>query len=169
MPVRSGWTSRAGIRSVEPGYLDLAATLRMVEAQRLEAEAHLDQHGGKQAEAESELARAVERDPKNFPLLAGAAYWYAANKQGDKADENAQKAIDIEPRYVWSHNAMGDIQAITYFDDTVYFGFHDVIVHQRIAHRLSALIENLPAHPGNLAHGRRNPVIDHQHQSERRQ
>ena len=62
--------------------------------------------GGKQGEAETELARAVDRDPKNFLLLAGAAYWYAANKQGPKAIEYAQKAIDAEPRYIWSHIAL---------------------------------------------------------------
>jgi tetratricopeptide (TPR) repeat protein len=62
---------------------------------------------GKRNEAEAELTSALERDPKNFPLLAAAGYWYAANKQPAKAVEHAQKAIDIEPRYVWSHIALG--------------------------------------------------------------
>ncbi len=61
---------------------------------------------GKRKEAETELARAIERDPRNFTLFAGAAYWYAANSQGAKAIEYAQKAIDAEPRYIWGHIAM---------------------------------------------------------------
>ena len=61
---------------------------------------------GKRIEAEKELASAVERDPRNFTLLAGAAYWYAANNQGAKAIEYAQKAIDAEPRYIWGHIAL---------------------------------------------------------------
>lgn len=60
---------------------------------------------GKQAEAEAELARETERGSKNFGLFAGAAYWYAANNIGHKAVEFAQKAIDIEPRYIWGHIA----------------------------------------------------------------
>lgn len=61
---------------------------------------------GVQADAERELARALDRDAKNFSLLAAVAYWYAANNQGGKAVEYAQKAIDAEPRYVWSHIAL---------------------------------------------------------------
>ena len=62
---------------------------------------------GKTEEAEKELARALEASPNNIMLIAGVAYWYAANKKGDRAVELAQKAISIEPRYIWSHIALG--------------------------------------------------------------
>lgn len=61
---------------------------------------------GKRSEAESEMAKSLEQNPKNLNLLVGAAYWYAANDANDKAVEFAQKAIDIEPRYVWGHIAL---------------------------------------------------------------
>ena len=61
---------------------------------------------GKKEDAESEMAKSLEKAPNNLPLLAGAAYWYAAQDQGNKAIELAQKAIEIEPRYIWSHIAM---------------------------------------------------------------
>lgn len=61
---------------------------------------------GKQTEAETELATATSREPRNFTLLTGAAYWYATRKMGDKAVEYAQRSLDIEPRYVWSHIAL---------------------------------------------------------------
>ncbi len=58
---------------------------------------------GQQKEAESEFSALIQAEPRNFTLLAGVAYWYAANDQGAKAVEYSQKAIDIEPRYIWSH------------------------------------------------------------------
>ncbi len=58
---------------------------------------------GRQKEAESEFASFIQAEPRNFSLLAGVAYWYAANDQGAKAVEYAQKAVDIEPRYIWGH------------------------------------------------------------------
>lgn len=61
---------------------------------------------GKRSEADTELAAAIEKNPNNLPLLAGAAYWYAVNKEGTKAVELAQQAIALEPRYVWSHIAL---------------------------------------------------------------
>ena len=61
---------------------------------------------GKRTEAEAEMARALEQNPKNLSLLAGAAYWYAANDAGDKAVELAQKAVEAEPRYIWGHIAI---------------------------------------------------------------
>lgn len=60
----------------------------------------------KREEAESEMAKSLETNPNNLPLIAGAAYWYAAHEQGTKAIELAQKAIAIEPRYIWSHIAL---------------------------------------------------------------
>lgn len=61
---------------------------------------------GKIAEAETEMAKVLEQNPGNISLLAGAAYTYAANGKGDKAVEYARKAIEKEPRYVWSHIAL---------------------------------------------------------------
>ncbi len=63
--------------------------------------------GGHRTTAESELAATLERSPRNFILLAGVAYWYAANGIADKAVEYAQKAVDFEPRYIWGHIALG--------------------------------------------------------------
>ncbi len=58
---------------------------------------------GQQKEAEAEFAAAIQNDARNFSLLASVAYWYAAHDLGEKAVEYAQKAIDIEPRYIWGH------------------------------------------------------------------
>lgn len=60
---------------------------------------------GKRVEAEAELKASIDNNTANVILLAGAAYWYAANGIGDKAVEYGQKAIDMEPRYIWSHIA----------------------------------------------------------------
>jgi tetratricopeptide (TPR) repeat protein len=62
--------------------------------------------GGKKADAEAEMEKALGTNPKNVILLAGAAYWYAANGSPDKAIELAEKAIELEPRYIWSYIAM---------------------------------------------------------------
>ncbi len=61
---------------------------------------------GKKTEAESELAKSLEANPNNLFLLVGAAYWYAAHKDGAKAVELAQKALAVEPRYTWAHIAL---------------------------------------------------------------
>ncbi len=61
---------------------------------------------GKRADAERELKASLDANAGNVILLAGAAYWYAANAIGDKAVEYGQKAIDSDPRYIWSHIAM---------------------------------------------------------------
>src|SRR5436190_12511397 len=62
---------------------------------------------GKRTDAETELGKAIESNPGNFVLLAGAAYWYAAKGESTKAIDLAGKAIAAEPRYVWSHVALG--------------------------------------------------------------
>jgi len=62
---------------------------------------------GKRSDAETELAKAIESNPGNFALLAGSAYWYAAKGESTKAIDLAGKAIAAEPRYVWSHIALG--------------------------------------------------------------
>jgi len=61
---------------------------------------------GKRTDAETELATSLETNPGNVILLAGAAYWYAAQNEGQKAIEYAQKAIARDPRYIWSHIAL---------------------------------------------------------------
>jgi len=58
-------------------------------------------------EAEKELSKALEQNPSNVMLLAGVAYWYAAQKDSDKAIDFARRAIAAEPRYVWSYVALG--------------------------------------------------------------
>ncbi len=62
---------------------------------------------GKRADAEAEMAKTLAAVPGNVVLLGGAAYWYAANRDGDKAVEYARRAIEKDPRYVWAHIALG--------------------------------------------------------------
>ena len=57
-------------------------------------------------EAESEMAKSLEANPNNLPLLVGAAYWYAGHNNGAKAVELAEKAVALEPRYTWAHIAL---------------------------------------------------------------
>ncbi|MEO6654903.1 MAG: hypothetical protein ABIO36_02370 [Pyrinomonadaceae bacterium] len=61
---------------------------------------------GKRLDGEAELTRSLEANPGNVILLAGAAYWYAAHGEGDKAVEFSQKAIAADPRFIWSHIAL---------------------------------------------------------------
>ncbi len=61
---------------------------------------------GRADEAKNELDAALKADPKNLPLLAGVAYWFAAHGDTTRADEFGRKALEIEPRYTWSHVAM---------------------------------------------------------------
>lgn len=60
----------------------------------------------KRADAESEMAKLVESNSANFILLSGAAYWYAAHNDGERAVDLAQKAIIAEPQFVWSYIAL---------------------------------------------------------------
>lgn len=60
----------------------------------------------KRSEAEGELAKTLEAAPRNVILLASAAYWYAAHNESDRAIEHAQKAIDQDPRFIWSYIAL---------------------------------------------------------------
>ncbi len=61
---------------------------------------------GKVVEAELQLNQFLKANPNNMTLLGGAAYWYAAKNDGDKAIELAQKALEIEPRYTWGYIAL---------------------------------------------------------------
>jgi tetratricopeptide (TPR) repeat protein len=60
----------------------------------------------KKPEAEELLSKSLDAYPNNFPLLVGAAYWYAAHNEGGKAVDLAQKALAIESRYTWAYIAM---------------------------------------------------------------
>lgn len=61
---------------------------------------------GRTDEARTELESALKADPKNLPLLSSAAYWFAAHKENELALGLGNKAVEIEPRYTWSHVAV---------------------------------------------------------------
>jgi tetratricopeptide (TPR) repeat protein len=61
---------------------------------------------GKRTDAESEMAKSLEANSGNVILLAGAAYWFAAHHEGSQAVALARKAIDSDPRFIWSHIAL---------------------------------------------------------------
>ena len=56
---------------------------------------------GRREEAERELEAALMDQAGNLPLLVGAAYWYAARGEGERALELSQRALALEPRYRW--------------------------------------------------------------------
>ena len=57
-------------------------------------------------EANTELEAALTEEPRNLPLLSGAAYWFASHGNNEKAFELARKAIAIESRYTWAQIAL---------------------------------------------------------------
>jgi tetratricopeptide (TPR) repeat protein len=61
---------------------------------------------GKKEDAERELASALADDPRNLPLLVGAAYWFTAHGDATRGFEYAQRAVSIEPRYTWGQIAL---------------------------------------------------------------
>jgi uncharacterized membrane protein YgcG/tetratricopeptide (TPR) repeat protein len=61
---------------------------------------------GRKDEATVELDKALQADPNNLSLLAGAAYWFAAHNETDRAFELGNRAVAIEPRYTWSQVAV---------------------------------------------------------------
>lgn len=61
---------------------------------------------GKREDAESQMAAVLDENPRNLMLLAGAAYWYAAHDEGQKAVDLANRAISADPRFIWSHLAL---------------------------------------------------------------
>jgi tetratricopeptide (TPR) repeat protein len=61
---------------------------------------------GQRAEAENLLNKSLAAESKNLNLLAGAAYWYAAHNEADKAIEFGRKATELEPRYPWGSIAL---------------------------------------------------------------
>ena len=60
----------------------------------------------RQDEANRELEAALSDEPRNLPLLTGAAYWFAAHNNNEKALDLAQKAVAIESRYTWAQIAL---------------------------------------------------------------
>jgi uncharacterized membrane protein YgcG/tetratricopeptide (TPR) repeat protein len=61
---------------------------------------------GRAEEGKIELDKALAADPRNLPLLAGAAYWFAAHNQSAQALTLAAQAVQIEPRYTWAQIAL---------------------------------------------------------------
>jgi tetratricopeptide (TPR) repeat protein len=60
---------------------------------------------GRKDEAMASLEATEADDAKNLPLLTGAAYWFAAHENYEKALELATKAVAVEPRYTWAQIA----------------------------------------------------------------
>ena len=60
----------------------------------------------RQTEAGAELEAAVKDDPKNLPLLTGAAYWFAAHGNNNQAFALARQAVAVESRYTWAQIAL---------------------------------------------------------------
>jgi tetratricopeptide (TPR) repeat protein len=58
------------------------------------------------AEAEILLNKSLADNPNNLQLLVGAAYWYAAHNEAEKAIELGRKATELEPRYPWGYIAL---------------------------------------------------------------
>lgn len=62
---------------------------------------------GERAQAETELQTSLSQNPKNLPLLVGAAYWFAARGEAARAIDLANKALAVEPKNVWAQIALG--------------------------------------------------------------
>lgn len=60
----------------------------------------------RQDEANTELNAALTEEPRNLPLLAGAAYWYSAHGDNNKAFDLARRAVAVESRYTWAQIAL---------------------------------------------------------------
>jgi tetratricopeptide (TPR) repeat protein len=57
-------------------------------------------------DANTALAAALADEPRNLPLLSGAAYWLTAHDNHEKALDLAIKATAIESRYTWAQIAL---------------------------------------------------------------
>ena len=60
----------------------------------------------RQDEANKELDAALTEEPRNLPLLSGAAYWFAAHGNYEKAFDLARRAVAVESRYTWAQVAL---------------------------------------------------------------
>lgn len=63
---------------------------------------------GKKDEADQELNTALQDkdQPRNLPLLVGAAYWFLAHNDPARALDLADHAVALEPRYSWAQIAL---------------------------------------------------------------
>jgi tetratricopeptide (TPR) repeat protein/uncharacterized membrane protein YgcG len=61
---------------------------------------------GRLEEGYKELDAAFQDDPRNLALLSGAAYWFSAHNESERAVELARRAVQLEPRYTWSQIAL---------------------------------------------------------------
>ncbi|HMJ25634.1 MAG TPA: TPM domain-containing protein [Pyrinomonadaceae bacterium] len=61
---------------------------------------------GKRTEADQELNIVLQDQPRNLPLLVGAAYWFLAHDDATRGLDLAQKAVALEPRYAWGQIAL---------------------------------------------------------------
>ncbi|QQS42836.1 MAG: hypothetical protein IPM63_07850 [Acidobacteriota bacterium] len=101
---------------------------------------------GRVSEAESSLETLLSVSPKNMVLLAGAAYWYAANGDSQKAVEYANRALAVEPRYTWSYIALAKglmaagrpLEAERVLLSALRFGSFPTLYYQIAAARLKA-------------------------------
>lgn len=59
---------------------------------------------GRKSEADEELNKSLadKELARNLPLLVGAAYWFLAHDDAARGLDLAQKAVALEPRYVWA-------------------------------------------------------------------
>src|ERR1051326_4362021 len=57
-------------------------------------------------EANAEIEAALKADPQNLPLLTGAAYWFTAHGDNNKAFVLARQAVSVESRYTWAQIAL---------------------------------------------------------------
>jgi tetratricopeptide (TPR) repeat protein len=59
---------------------------------------------GRKSEADEELNKSLSDKElaRNLPLLVGAAYWFLAHDDATRGLDLAQKAVALEPRYVWA-------------------------------------------------------------------
>ncbi len=62
---------------------------------------------GRKPEAEAAFDKAMKDNPGNVALAGNVAFWYAVNGDAANAILHAEEAIDLEPRYIWSHIALG--------------------------------------------------------------
>lgn len=101
---------------------------------------------GRVSEAESSLETLLSVNSKNMVLLSGAAYWYAANGDPQKAIEFANRALAVEPRYTWSYIALArgliaadrPLEAERILISALRFGNFPTLDYQIAAARLKA-------------------------------
>lgn len=61
---------------------------------------------GRTAEGQKELDSVLANDPQDLILLTGAAYWFAAHDNTERALDLAERAVRLEPRYTWAQIAI---------------------------------------------------------------